>query len=99
MLRRARFPRPRLPLELRVGDEDVMKIDFAWPMHRIALHVDGFGWHARRQTFDTDARQRTRLAALGWVTLTATSRSLEHGWLNDLEHLLRERLPQRQLRL
>lgn len=99
-LRRARFPRPRLQLELRVGDEYVMKVDFAWPMHRIALHVDGYRWHARRQTFDTDARQRTRLAALGWVNLTVTSRSLEHGgWLDDLANLLRERTPQGQLRL
>ncbi len=99
-LRQSDLPRPTLQLEVRAGDEHVMTVDFAWPQHRIALHVDGYRWHARRVNFDTDARQRTRLAALGWASLMVTSQSLEEGdWLNDLERLLHDRAPQRRLEL
>jgi hypothetical protein len=50
---------------------------------------------ARRAAFDADARQRTRLAALGWANLTVTSQTLhETAWLDDLRQLLHERAPQ-----
>jgi very-short-patch-repair endonuclease len=97
-LRSSNLPRPRVQFELHADDEYVMKIDFAWPAHRIALHVDGFRWHGRRTNFDTDARQRTRLAVLGWTNVMLTSRSLrDDRWLRELARLLRERSPQHRL--
>jgi len=78
----------------------LMRVDFVWPLHRIALHGDSFLWHARRDAFDKDARQRSQLAALGWLNLFATEPSLtDSGWFEDLRRVIRTRDPQLALAL
>ncbi len=95
VLRKAGLDPARVQFEVFADGEYVMRIDFAWPEHKVALHVDSYRWHARRAAFDADARQRTRLAALGWANLTVTSQTLhESAWLDDLRRLLHERAPQ-----
>lgn len=75
----------------------VMRLAFCWPPLKVALHVDGFRWHAQRERFDRDARQRSRLSALGWRTVTVTFNTFADGsWLNDLLTLLN---PQSELAL
>ncbi|MDP1826992.1 MAG: hypothetical protein Q8L48_27205 [Archangium sp.] len=75
----------------------VMRLDFCWPHLKVALHVDGFRWHSQRERFDRDARQRSRLSALGWRTVTVTFNTFADGsWLNDLRALLN---PQSELAL
>jgi predicted DNA-binding transcriptional regulator AlpA len=99
-LRKAELDPPRLQLEVHHDGRFIMRVDFAWPVHRVALHVDSFYWHSRRQAFDTDARQRSQLAALGWVNVFATERSLrDPAWFEDLRRLVRERSPQLALEL
>lgn len=67
----------------------VMRIDFAWPEHKVALHADGFRWHQQRERFDRDARQRSRLQKLGWRFITVTKTTLDEGsWLGELRSLL-----------
>ena len=74
-----------------------MRLDFCWPHLKVALHVDGYLWHSQRERFDRDARQRSRLAALGWRTITVTHNTLADGsWLSDLRALLN---PQSELAL
>lgn len=69
--------------------EFVMRVDFAWPAHKVALHVDGYHWHHQRERFDRDARQRSRLQKLGWRFITVTSTTLAEGaWLSELRFLL-----------
>lgn len=78
------------------GGQYVMRVDFAWPQHRVALHADGFRWHAQRVRADRDARQRSRLQALGWRATTVTNTTLtERAWRDDLRFLLnpQSRLP------
>ncbi|MDP1829963.1 MAG: hypothetical protein Q8L48_42265 [Archangium sp.] len=76
----------------------MIRVDFAWPLHRVALHVDSFLWHAQRQAFDRDADQRSRLAGLGWLSLSVTSASLrDKGWLDQLRRALEQREPQQSL--
>lgn len=98
-LRASKLPPPRLQHSL--FDEDgryVVRVDFAWPRHRVALHCDGFAWHGRRRQFELDAAQRSRLAALDWVSLIVTHRSLSKGsWLTDLTRALARREPQLSL--
>ena len=75
----------------------VMRLDFCWPHLKVALHVDSYLWHSQRERFDRDARQRSRLSALGWRTITVTHNTLaDDGWLNDLRALLS---PQTELSL
>lgn len=72
-----------------LNGDSVMRLDFCWPHLKVALHVDGFRWHAQRERFDRDARQRSRLSALGWRTVTVTFNTFADGsWLNDLLTLL-----------
>lgn len=77
---------------VEVYDDDgnyVMRLDFAWEALKVALHVDSYLWHHQRERFDRDARQRSRLAALGWTCITVTWSNFEDGaWLNDLQSLV-----------
>ncbi len=100
-LRRSGLQRPALRHE--VFDEHgafVARLDFAWPRHRVALHADGYRWHHQRERFERDARQRARLAELGWVSVPVTHRGLEQaGWLRALGAALEARAPQARLPL
>lgn len=93
---------PDLPqplLQYRVRDERgvILRVDFAWPGHRVAVHVDGFRWHTGREAFDRDASQRNRLAAAGWEELVVTSAMAFDEWVVVLRALLQRREPQRVL--
>ncbi len=76
---------------IQVYDEGgyVMRLDFAWPELKVALHVDSYRWHSQRQRFDRDARQRARLQQAGWTFLTITATTFAEGqWLEQLRALL-----------
>lgn len=93
-LQRAGIERPVLQYDL----PEVMRIDFAWPRQRVALHADSYEWHDGRAAFDHDAAQRARLAALDWVCLSVTKTALRgDAWLTDLRKALARRAPQLEL--
>lgn len=92
-----RLPPPRLQHEVFDETGYVMRVDFGWPAERVAIHADGFRWHARRATWDVDAAQRNRLAAAGWESLVVTSATIHSPWLDTLAELLRARSPQLSL--
>lgn len=94
VLRRHRLEPPVTRYEL----PEVMRLDFAWPRQRVAVHVDSYRWHDGRVAFDHDAAQRSRLAALDWVSIIVTSEGLARGeWLHDLRAALARRAPQLEL--
>jgi very-short-patch-repair endonuclease len=100
VLRKVGLDPPCLQFKVFHEGRYIMRVDFVWPEHRIALHADSFLWHARRNAFDHDARQRSQLAALGWVNLFATERSLtDPKWFDDLRRVIRSRDPQLPLAL
>lgn len=69
----------------------VIRLDFAWPELKVALHVDSYLWHHQRERFDRDARQRSKLQKLGWRCITVTNNTLkERVWLDDLRGLLNQ---------
>lgn len=97
-LRERDLPFPRLQYLAEDAAGPIMAIDFAWPEARVALHGDGFIWHARRVTFDDDAEKRSRLAALEWLSFVVTNQALkDKAWLDRLEETLRRRHPQQIL--
>ncbi|MCC6338118.1 MAG: type IV toxin-antitoxin system AbiEi family antitoxin domain-containing protein [Myxococcales bacterium] len=98
-LRAAGLPRPRLQHDVFDAAGFVMRVDFAWPHHRVAVHADSFLWHGRRVAFDRDAEQRNRLKALGWEALEITHAMLSTDWTTQLAQLLDARAPQLRLSL
>lgn len=95
--RAARLPQPVLQYDACDARGVIMRVDFAWPAHRVAVHVDGFQWHARRSAFDRDASQRNRMAVAGWEELVVTSAMALDACVETLRALLRAREPQREL--
>jgi very-short-patch-repair endonuclease len=100
LLRKARLPPFHLQVEIRnERGEYVMTVDFAWVLHKVAVHFDSFRWHARRTTFDRDAMQRSALAGLDWFNFVVTEAMLENGQcIPNLERVLKAREPQHSLR-
>jgi G:T-mismatch repair DNA endonuclease (very short patch repair protein)/acetolactate synthase regulatory subunit len=89
ILRRARMPRPAHQLEVSDLAGPIVRIDFAWPAERVALHVDGYRWHHQRDRFERDRVQLARLTALGWRSVHVTSRSAgDLAWLAALRSAL-----------
>jgi hypothetical protein len=92
------LPRPKLQFDISDLGQFVMRADFAWPQHKVALHVDGFAWHSRRTAFDRDAAQRSRLSSLDWLSITVTHSTIQDGaWLKQLALALELRRPQKEL--
>lgn len=95
-LRRSPLPRPRHQLHLFDERGYIVRVDFAWPRHRVALHVDSFLHHSARTRFEHDRSLMNRLSALGWHSMFVTSRQLDAGdeWLSALRSVLAAREPQ-----
>lgn len=73
----------------------VMRIDFAWPERRVALHVDSAAWHSQSERRTRDAIQRNKLQALGWYSCSVTHAMLQReDWLYALKTVLEVRSPQ-----
>lgn len=97
-LRASGLPQPTLRHCVYDGEGYVARLDFAWLLHRVALHVDSYSWHLQRQRFELDAKQRSRLAALDWVSLVVTSSALDaNEWIDTVKRTLDARSPQFKL--
>jgi very-short-patch-repair endonuclease len=59
-------------------------LDFAWPGARVALEVDGYAFHADRDTFDHDRERGNALLELGWHVVHTTASQIK----NDPEGLV-----------
>jgi len=44
-------------------------LDFAFPIHQVAVEADGVYWHSLENVKEKDARKDRDLAALGWTVL------------------------------
>jgi very-short-patch-repair endonuclease len=73
LVRSARLPEPIPQFHVKLGDGAVVRLDFAYPHHRIAIELDGAAYHSGELADQRDRRRDTRLAALGW-------RVLRFGW-------------------
>ncbi|MHB8244539.1 MAG: DUF559 domain-containing protein [Acidimicrobiales bacterium] len=74
-----------------VRGERAVRLDFAWPEHRIALEVDGFRYHDGPRQFREDRARSNWLAAQGWIVLRTTVAEVRSGGA-DLERALRRLL-------
>jgi very-short-patch-repair endonuclease len=48
------------------------RVDFAYPVVRLAIEVDGYDPHGTRKAFDADRERQNRLVLLGWTVIRFT---------------------------
>jgi very-short-patch-repair endonuclease len=69
------FIQHRLPVpavELVVGPDGSYRLDFAYPLLKLAIEVDGYVWHFSPEQQRRDHRRRNRLHINGWQVLVFT---------------------------
>jgi very-short-patch-repair endonuclease len=75
LARRSGLPEPQRQFALPTS-EGVFRLDFAWPLRRIAVEIDGAATHASREALSRDLRRQNRLlismVPAGWALLRFT---------------------------
>lgn len=54
---------------VRFGRRTIGRVDFAWPEQRLVVEVDGYAFHADRETYRNDRRRGNALVLAGWRVL------------------------------
>ena len=72
LLRSWGLPQPIRQYEVRADGLFVARLDFAYPVQRLAIETDGCSVHARRQAFERDHERRNRIRLAGWQLLIYT---------------------------
>jgi very-short-patch-repair endonuclease len=57
--------------EVRCGDRRY-RLDFAWPVLKVAVEAEGFAAHGGRQPFVPDRRRLADLVVGGWMVIPVT---------------------------
>jgi very-short-patch-repair endonuclease len=71
LLRAAALPLPTA--NARVAD---FEVDFLWPDQKVIVEVDGYAFHAGRQSFERDRERDATLVARGYAVIRVTWRQL-----------------------
>jgi hypothetical protein len=79
IIRRNGLPEPVTQFEIRRAGRFVARVDAAYPHWHIAIEYDSYKHHAGRKAIDRDAGRRNKIAAAGWLPVTATAEDLRAG--------------------
>ena len=75
LARRAGLPEPLRQFSVPTS-ERAFRLDFAWPLRRVAVEIDGAATHASREALRSDLRRQNRLllsmVPAGWALLRFT---------------------------
>ncbi len=75
LARRAGMPEPLRQFSVPTS-EGAFRLDFAWPLRRVAVEIDGAASHASREALSRDLRRQNRLllsmVPAGWAFLRFT---------------------------
>ena len=87
--------------EYRFHPERKWRFDFAWPVAKVAVEVEGGLWvqgrHNRAQGYERDLEKYNEAALLGWLVLRVSARHIHSGKaLEWLEKALEIRLDPRK---
>jgi hypothetical protein len=77
LLKQSPLPTPELQYEIWDGPRFVARVDFAYPERKLAIEVDGFQFHAGRESFDRDRRRLSAISALGWRLQLVTKADID----------------------
>ncbi|MCU1503279.1 MAG: cullin, a subunit of ubiquitin ligase [Ilumatobacteraceae bacterium] len=73
------LPAPEAQWPLQLGDGRHVRLDFAWPEHRVALEVDHPFWHAGAAESHRDRGRDRLLMTMGWIVPRITSVDVATG--------------------
>lgn len=76
MARRFRLPEPELQYPITLKSGVTVFIDFAFPLHRLAIEVDGFAVHGQQLRWQQDMDRANQLTELDWRTLRFSNHDL-----------------------
>ena len=76
LVRSAGLPRPRMQFEIALAPDEIARVDFAWPEHRLVVETDGREGHLTPAAFEADRARDAALAALGWRVVRFTWRQV-----------------------
>jgi hypothetical protein len=79
VIRRNGLPEPVTQYEIRRAGRFVARVDAAYPQWHIAIEYDSYEYHAGRKAHDRDNTRRNKIAAAGWLPVTATAEDLRAG--------------------
>lgn len=65
----AELPSPRTQYRIHDHEEEVARVDFCWPEHRLVVEADGYAFHSSRDDYRRDRRRMNELERLGWRVL------------------------------
>jgi very-short-patch-repair endonuclease len=65
----AGLPPPREQFPVRLNGRFVGRADFAWPMRRVLVEIDGYAYHSDVRSFLRDRRRQNELVMAGWRVL------------------------------
>ena len=72
VLRWGGLPEPARQHWVRAPESPAVRLDLAYPEHRIAIEAQSVAWHAGRDDLQRSCRKRNLLVALGWHLLEFT---------------------------
>jgi very-short-patch-repair endonuclease len=61
---------PELQYEIVDRSGRMWRLDFAWPLRKLAVEYDGFDWHSDPASFARDRRKRAALMEMDWTVLS-----------------------------
>lgn len=65
-----KLPMPDLQYEIMDRSGRHWRLDFAWPLRKLAVEYDGFDWHSDPASFTRDRQKRAALQEMGWTLLS-----------------------------
>lgn len=72
LLRKHRLPQPVAQLKIRRDTTVVARVDFAYPLIKLAIEADGYRYHGGNDAWKRDLDRRNALTALGWHVIHVT---------------------------
>jgi very-short-patch-repair endonuclease len=61
---------PELQYEIVDRSGRMWRLDFAWPLRKLAVEYDGFDWHSDPASFARDRQKRAALMEMDWTVLS-----------------------------
>ncbi len=72
------LPHPVLQYEVLDLHGRIWRLDFAWPVLRVAAEYDGVDWHSGPDAFLRDRRRAAALQELGWVVVPIVAEDVRY---------------------
>lgn len=91
------LPRPELQYLIRGRDDEMWRVDFAWPQAHVAAEYESIAWHAGRNEMLRDKRRLASLQEVGWTVIPIVAddvrRAPDRVVTRIAGHLNRARIP------